>query len=304
VTEISADLWMFWWVNAHTREGYHWLKKTWELYQSGEQTFDEYTLARLAANTGTMAFLQRDFETFQRCMIEHRELIFRQSDDELIATAALICGVVKTILKEYEVADEMLQVSLGRFRKIGLRTGESLALSAIGRNALLRGRPMHEIRGIYDETLALARSEKDDISVIIALSVYAMAEAMHDDPGARAHLREVIDLSQRVHFYEALSWAMEIWSLVSVREGRLTHAVKLMAAVDHLRQTTQLPAWEDLAAIIQAAGGEVEKLIGREAYDDAWKAGAAMSLDEMVAFALAEEVMATPMAGHATAVRA
>jgi hypothetical protein len=29
-----------------------------------------------------------------------------------------------------------------------------------------------------------------------------------------------------------------------------------------------------------------------------------MSLDEMVAFALAEEVMATPMAGHATAVRA
>jgi hypothetical protein len=237
-------------------------------------------------------------------MIEHRELIFRQSDDELIATAALICGVVKTILKEYEVADEMLQVSRARFRKIGLRTGESLALSAIGRNALLRGRPMDEIRGIYDETLALARREKDDISVIIALSVYAMAEAMHGDPGARTHLREVIDLSQRVHFYEALSWAMEIWSLVSVREGRLTHAVKLMAAVDHLRQTTQLPAWEDLAAIIQAAGGEVETLIGREAFDDAWKAGAAMSLDEMVAFALAEDLVATPMPALVTAARA
>jgi predicted ATPase len=41
VTEIAWNLWLFWWVNAHTKEGYAWLKKAWELYQEHPEPFEE-----------------------------------------------------------------------------------------------------------------------------------------------------------------------------------------------------------------------------------------------------------------------
>lgn len=37
VTEIASNLWLFWWVNAHTKEGYTWLKKH-GIYTSKERS--------------------------------------------------------------------------------------------------------------------------------------------------------------------------------------------------------------------------------------------------------------------------
>jgi len=202
--------------------------------------------------------------------------------------------VVKTILKDYKTAGEMLQVSLERFTRIGLTTGMSLALSATGRNASYSGRPKEEVLPYFAESLRLARQEGDEISIIIALSGYALAETLAGDPGAKLHLQEVITRSRRIHFYEALAWSMEIWSLASAREQRLDHAARLMGAVDHLRQTTQLPVWEDLADIILQAGKQVKAVLGQEAFTAAWNEGAAMSLDEMIAFALKEEAPLVP----------
>src|SRR5688572_23817042 len=127
VTDISWNLWLFWWVNAHTKEGYTWLKKAWDIYKTEQQPLDEHVLAILASNVGIMSFLQRDFATFSESLAQHLPLIQKQEDDELIATATLITGVVKTILKEYDVADQLLNISLARFKKIGLTTGISLA---------------------------------------------------------------------------------------------------------------------------------------------------------------------------------
>src|SRR6185436_15533990 len=99
VADIAWSLWLFWWVNAHTKEGYTWLKKAWEYYKTNPAPFDEYTFAMLATNVGAMSFLQRDFVTFNEALVANLDLIQRQDDDELIATASFITGVVKTIVK-------------------------------------------------------------------------------------------------------------------------------------------------------------------------------------------------------------
>ena len=286
VAEITWNLWLFWWVNAHTKEGYTLLKKAWEYYQSNPETFDEYTFAMLATSVGTMAFLQRDLEIFNESLVTNFELIQRQNDDELVATASLITGVVKTIIREYDVADQLLQMSLDRFKKVGLNTGVSLALSALGRNAIYHGNQTAAAKNYYTESMAVAKQDHDEISVIICLSGFALCEVMEKNSGAKSYLRESILLSQSLHFYEALAWSIEISALVAINESKFLFAVTLMGAVDHLRNSTQLPVWDDLEAIIVEAKQKIQQQMDPAVFNQAWNAGAAMSLDKMVALAM------------------
>ena len=235
-----------------------------------------------------MSFLQRDFETFNQTLVKHLDLILRQNDDELVASATLVTGVVKTIMKEYKVADQMLYISLDRFKKIGLTTGISLVLSALGRNAVYNGNQTDKAKEYYKQSMELAKKDHNEISFIITLSGFALCEVMEKNSDAKNYLRESILLSQSLHFYEALAWSMEIWALVSINENNPIHAVTLMGAVDHLRTSTQLPVWEDLQAIILEAKASIEHQMDPEIFQTAWHEGAAMSLDRMVSYAMGE----------------
>ena len=116
---------------------------------------------------------------------------------------------------------------------------------------------------------------------------------------AKKHLRESILMSQRVHFYEVLAWSFEIWALVSINEGNYIHAVTLMGAVDHFREITQLPVWDDLHAIILDANLQLHHILGQEVFDQAWNAGVDMSLDRIAEYAMEETMkeMRTEMVG-------
>ncbi len=288
ITSITWNLWLFWWVNAHTNEGYTILKKVWECYNANNDSFDDHTFAMLVCNVGTMAFLQRDFATFQETLGQHLQLIHQQDDDELVATASLITGVVKTILKEYEEADQLLQLSLARYKKIGLTTGISLALSALGRNEIYNDNRTQIAKEHYKESMAIAKQDHNEISVIICLSGFALCEVMEKNSDAKNYLRESILLSQSLHFYEALAWSLEIWALVSINENKLMHAVTLMGAVDQLRTTTQLPVWDDLEDIMHHAKDSIKQQMDPALFANAWNEGAAMSLDRMVNYAMEE----------------
>ena len=290
LTELAWTLWLFWWVNAHTKEGYTWMKKVWYAYHAGNEKFDVYTLSLLATNVGTMAFLQRDMETFNASLVKYYDLIRQQPDDELVATASLIVGVVKTIIHQHEDAEIVLQISLERYKRIGLTSGISFALSALGRNSIYDGRKLSDARKYYEESMEMAKQDGNAISVIICLAGFALCEVMARNSEAKKYLRESIQMSQQIHFYEALAWSIEIWALVSINEGRYIHAVKLMGAVDHLRETTQLPVWDDLHAIILDANTQLHKLLGEEAFNLAWEQGVNMSLDKMLEYAMEEEV--------------
>jgi predicted ATPase len=290
LTELAWTLWLFWWVNAHTKEGYTWMKKVWYAYHAGNEKFDDYTLSLLATNVGTMAFLQRDMEIFNASLVKYYSLIRQQSDDELVATASLIVGVVKTIIHEHEEAEIILQISLERYKRIGLTSGISFALSALGRNSIYDGQKLADARKYYEESMVIAKQDENAISEIICLAGFALCEVMAKNSEAKKYLREIIRMSQQIHFYEALAWSMEIWALVSINEDNYVHAVTLMGAVDHLRDTTQLPVWDDLHAIIMDANVKLHHLLGKEVFDQAWYKGVDMSLDKMLEYAMEEGV--------------
>ncbi|MBK7232172.1 MAG: DUF4062 domain-containing protein [Saprospiraceae bacterium] len=290
VTEIASNLWLFWWVNAHTKEGYTWLKKAWDLYKQGKKPLDEYTFALLAAHTGIMSFMQRDLQTFQESLGANFELILRQDNSELVATACLITGVVKTILKDYTTANQLLTTSLNLFKKIKHHTGTSLVLSGLGRNAIYGGGQTGLARKYYKESMEMAKLDNNDISYIITLSGFALSEAVDKDPSAKEYLIESLKLSADIHFFEAIAWSLEIWSIVSINENKLERAITLMSAAEHLRNITSLPVWDDLHELIQHSKMEIVQQMDQKVYEECWAYGSSMNLETMVNFALSDLV--------------
>ena len=124
--------------------------------------------------------------------------------------------------------------------------------------------------------------------MIICLSGFALAEVMEKNSDAKNYLRESILLSQSLHFFEALAWSVEIWALVSINESKFIHAVTLLGAVDHLRNTTHLPIWDDLQAIIVEAKSTLQKNMIPQEFENAWNEGMKMNMDMMVMFAMKE----------------
>jgi predicted ATPase len=289
LTDMAWNLWLFWWVNAHTKEGYSWLMRAWDIYKRNPSILNEYSRSVLIANIGFMAFLQRDISTFQQTLGAEVQQIMKHPDVELVATAALVTGVVKTILKEYEVSDQMLRISLANYQKIGLNTGIGLVYSALGRNAVYNGNQTTLGIQYYTESLRIARQDNNAISEIISLAGLALTEAMANDAHAKIHLRTCIEMSNRVHFYEALAWSLEIWSIVSMRENNPGHAITLISAVDKLRTITQLPVWEDLQAVITQVKSGIQSQMDPVLFESFWNRGAAMNLDQMIAFTIAEQ---------------
>ncbi|MBS3914401.1 MAG: DUF4062 domain-containing protein [Bacteroidetes bacterium] len=286
LTEISWNLWLFWWINAHTKEAYQWLKQAWEKGENQQTISNSKVYPKLICNVGIMAFLQRDFQTFGNSLQKHFEEIRNQDDDELVATAMLICGVVATILQHYDSAEDLLKVSLEKFKKIGLSTGINLALSGLGRNAVYMGGKTEEAKQYYVESLELARRNKDDINTIICLCGFALCEVLEKNAIAKDYLREALTMSREIHFYEALSWSVEIWALVSINENKFAHAVTLLSAVDGFRNRTHLPVWDDLEALIDRSKVQLRNGMGQNAFDSAWKAGNSMDMDAMIRFTL------------------
>jgi predicted ATPase len=289
MTDIAWNLWLFWWVNAHTKEGYSWLMRAWDIYKRNPSILNEYSRSVLIANIGFMSFLQRDISTFTQTLGAEVAQIMQHPDVELVATAALITGVVKTIMKEYEVSDQMLQISLANYQKIGLNTGIGFVYSALGRNAVYNGNQTALGIKYFSESLRIARQDKNAISEIISLAGLALTEALANDAHAKVNLRMCIEMSHRIHFYEALAWSMEIWSIVSTCENNPIHAITMMGAVDKLRAVTQMPVWEDLQAVITQIKSNIQGQMDPAVFEHAWNQGAAMNLEQMLAYTIAEQ---------------
>lgn len=291
LTQLAWSLWLFWWVNAHTREGYSWVKSAWEIYNSDPAEFDEATHCQLATNTGTMAFLQRDIKLFKESLAVNYPRIRQQPDHELVAVASLIMGVVKTVVKEHEEAEVYLQIALDRYKRIGLTTGISFTLTALGRNCVYGNKDLGLARDYYNQAVMMSRKEGNTISEIIALSGAALTEVMDPKGAPLNFLEEVMKLSTAVHFYEAMAWSVEIWSLMSMVQGKYKHAVTLLSGVTSIRETMHLPVWEDLHQVMKDAESKLKSILSVDEFKKAWDQGTCMNLESLMYFAQRNELV-------------
>jgi hypothetical protein len=83
--------------------------------------------------------------------------------------------------------------------------------------------------------------------------------------------------------------ALEGFACLAGAQGQSERAARLWGAAQTLHQTKGIPRDTDFLAEADARISTVRSGMGEEAWEEAWRRGRAMPLDEAVAYALREE---------------
>ena len=113
---------------------------------------------------------------------------------------------------------------------------------------------------------------------------------LQDDLGRAADLyRESLSLSWDIGLNPLVQSALEGFACVAGAKGEAERAARLWGAAQALHETKGIPRDTDFLAEADARISAVRSGMGEEAWEEAWRKGRAMTLDEAVSYALEEE---------------
>jgi non-specific serine/threonine protein kinase len=113
---------------------------------------------------------------------------------------------------------------------------------------------------------------------------------LQDDLGRAADLyRESLSLSWDAGLNPLVQNALEGFACVAGIRGEAKRAARLWGAAQALHETKGIPRDPDFLAEADARILAVRSGMGEEVWEEAWRKGRAMTLDEAVSYALEEE---------------
>ena len=114
---------------------------------------------------------------------------------------------------------------------------------------------------------------------------------LRDDLGRAAdHYRESLSLSWDTGLTPLVQSALEGFACLSGAKGEAERAVRLWGAAQNLHETKGIPRDDDFLAEADARISVVRSGMGEETWEEAWRKGRVMTLDEAVSYALEEEL--------------
>jgi predicted ATPase/class 3 adenylate cyclase len=248
----ESKLWLldrFGWV-ALRREEYG---QATELFEESlalsQQMSDTWWLATSLSNLASVSGLRGDSEKATELYEESMDLIREQGDKQNLAYCLNNLAMVVCSQGNLGRAAQLTEDSVALHRELGTRGGVSMGLCNLGWMALLQ-----------------------------------------DDLGRAAELyRESLSLSWDTGLNLIVQSALEGFACVTGAEGEAERAVRLWGAAQALHETKGIPRDTDFLAEADARISAVRSGMGEQAWEEAWRKGRAMTLDEAVSYALAGE---------------
>ncbi|MEL4320528.1 DUF4062 domain-containing protein [Leifsonia sp. YIM 134122] len=235
---FAWNLYIFWWVDGHLGE----VRGLMAEVLRADAAVSDVTRATALYYTRAIVFWQDPDEVVVPGLSESAEL-FRRSGDPSGSALALI-SLALALLSAHEPdpvrADEALETSLGQFRDAHFRWGEAMALVTLGRVALL-ARKEHAALNRFEESLALAESERDDLGIAIALHHLGWAHLLL---GSIDHARHCFERSLTVSaglgHDEGVAYGLEGLVAIAAAAGDVERAGRLAGAARSLRERSGL----------------------------------------------------------------
>jgi tetratricopeptide (TPR) repeat protein len=322
----ASALWRYWQLRGAIREGREILERLLELPTGSDavravaesrvaslalmqgdhdavQRFGESSLSRLrlAGDVGEQASLLSvmsvsalSFGDGQRARLLAEEGIVaaRQSGDPMQAAYAdMGLGVVSAWHGDLEEAERLLQESVLAANRLGNVRSVANWSRILGGVVHSRG-DSESAQALIEESLALHRTLEDPWGTSHALSSLALVMVGAGDRDAVLRLvGESASIERDVGDLPGLVFNLEICARLAASEGRLTRAVRLYACAGGLGKTMGFRRhssevdWIDRDRDIS----ELRAGLGEEAFDEAWERGRAMTMDEALDEALADE---------------
>jgi predicted ATPase/transcriptional regulator with XRE-family HTH domain/Tfp pilus assembly protein PilF len=251
------------------------------------ETGDKWGIAAALNNLGIVAVEQGDYNAARVLHAESLVIKREMGDKQGVAASLNNLGTVALNQGDYNAARVLLEESLAMKREVGDKQGIAFSLNNLGNIALNQG-DYRAARTLLEESLAQQRAIGNKRGAALALNNLGEV-AYYEGDGRAACLLYEESLAIRREVGDKQGIAECLVGLAGVarmhqqpeRSARLLGATQaLLNAIDGCLETTERALYEHNVTA-------VETVLGKEQFDAAWAIGRAMTLDEVVTYALA-----------------
>ncbi|MEO8391737.1 MAG: tetratricopeptide repeat protein [Chloroflexota bacterium] len=283
----ALALGLFWQQRSHLTEGSAWLAGALMQQDVGALTAADRTLRAKALNRlGTFRAWQGDFDSAQPSHEESMTL-FRDLKDRVGLAEALGNYAMLFVMRgDHEQAAPPLEESLVLSRD--LRNTDLIAQCLLfsGILAYSQGR-IDQADVFWEESLALRRTEGNPWLLAILLAYQAMATLdQGDDTRAHGQLTESLILLRDLGERWQTTHTLEVFACLAALQGHLTKATRIFGAAEVLRETLGAPMLLFQRHFNERGVASLRAQLDEAGFAAAWAEGQAMTLDQVVAYAL------------------
>jgi predicted ATPase len=281
---LGGALWYFWFVSGRLGEGRDWLHA---LLEDAGSPGSAQCRAESLVGASWLAFCQGDYVEAAAQAQEGLGLHEGLGDRRGRAAALTTLGCVALSQGVYARARPLMEESLALRREEGDPREISTSLNNLGNLALHEGN-LAQAQELLQEYLSLSQELGDKYVTANALQTLGVvALAWNDTARARAMLTEALTLRRNLGWAYGAIEDIESMAGVACSEGRPQQAALLLGASATLRQAMQAPLRPTERATHDHTVAAARHALSVEAFELAWMEGAALSLDEAIAAALA-----------------
>jgi predicted ATPase len=324
---LGGALWWFWWMRGYYSEGRRWLQealaiegrgspatramalagvgyladiqgdldRAQEAYQEGLEVLEhegrEASEAKLyvLVGLGAVALDREDHSRAAPLFEESLALSREMSDTWWLAVSLMLLGLVSHSRGDSERATELLEESMDLFREQGDKLSLAYCLNNLGMVVYSQG-DLGRAAQLTEEGVALLRELGARGDVAMGLCNLGWIALLQDDLGRAAdHYRESLSLSWDTGMNQIVQGSLEGLACLAGAKGEAERVARLWGAAQVLHETTGIPRDIDFLAEADACISAARSGMGEEAWEEAWRKGRAMTLDEAISYALEGE---------------
>jgi predicted ATPase/class 3 adenylate cyclase len=224
-------------------------------------------------------------ELFEEGLALSREM----SDTWWLASSLSSLALVSHSRGNSESATELYEESMDLFRELGDKQSLAYCLNNLAMVVYSQG-DLERAAQLTEEGVALFREPGARGDVAVGLCNLGWIALLQDDLGRAAELyRESLSLSWDAGLNRVVQGALEGFACVAGAHGVAERAARLWGAAQALHQAKGIPRDADFLAEADARISAVRSGTGEKVWEEAWRKGRAMTLDEAVSYALEEE---------------
>lgn len=280
--EITGSLYRFWEAGGHYAEGLRWTERALAMPDSGPSI----PRASSLLGSGVLAFFQGDYDDAE-AVTTHALRMYQQLGD---ATGTAYgygnLGMLADVREDYPLAIERYTRALNAFRELGDEVHTSFMLANLGLIHYFQQQYEQALK-LFQEALVFLRARNDRNGVAVLLGNIGNTYRAQGRPDRAAELhRETLNMHRESGHRNHLVRNIEMLGLDAVDQRDWRRAARLFGACEALRIDlgTQLPP-NDYQEI-ETALSTIRSRIGPERLAEQLRAGADMSVDDAVEYAL------------------
>jgi tetratricopeptide (TPR) repeat protein len=286
---LAVALGTFWQQRAHLSEASAWLTDALAQQYSGMLTAADRTLrARALFWLGTFRSWQGDLDTAEP---PHEEsvVLFRELGDRAgLAEALSTYGILFVMRGDHERAAPVLEESLAVSRELRNTWHIAQSILFLGILAYSQGY-IQQASTLWEESLALHRADANTWLIGIVLAFLAMAALEQSDHArAKDQLIESLTLLRELGEKWQTAHTLEVFACLAVAQAQPSpiRAAHIFGAAEVFRETLSAPVLPFQRHFNERGVAALRAQLDDSALAAAWAEGRAMTLEQVVAYAL------------------